>query len=134
MFPLHWFAYECFISSTKASLGETKKTNENVPLFVKCDDKKLVVGTLSGDKCAQIQYDLVFEKEFELSHSSKNVSVYFCGYKTIVADDPENMFGGIYSNSYLLQFGYTCSFGQNSLVYVRVGISLMVDILHINCR
>lgn len=89
------------LSLIQASLGETKKPNENVPLFVKCDDKKLVVGTLSGEKCAQIQYDLVFEKDFELSHSSKNASVYFCGYKTIVADDPENMFDGIYSNLYL---------------------------------
>lgn len=82
----------------KASIGETKKPTENVPLFVKCDDQKLVVGTLSSEKCAQIQYDLVFEKEFELSHTSKNASVYFCGYKTIVADDADHMFDGSYSN------------------------------------
>lgn len=67
-----------------------------MPLFVKCDDQKLVVGTLSSEKCAQIQYDLVFEKEFELSHTSKNASVYFCGYKTIVADDADHMFDGSY--------------------------------------
>jgi hypothetical protein len=91
---------------------------------VKCDDKKLVVGTLSGDKCAQIQYDLVFEKEFELSHNSKNASVYFCGYKTIVADDPENMFEGIYSNSYLLHhaFGFIGIF--QTIVMSIYGIKL----------
>jgi cobalamin biosynthesis protein CobT len=81
-----------YIHLSQASIGETKKPTENVPLFVKCDDKKLVVGTLSGEKCAQIQYDLVFEKDFELSHSSKNASVHFCGYKTIVSDDADHMF------------------------------------------
>ncbi|URD72233.1 Histone deacetylase [Musa troglodytarum] len=68
---------------SQASLGEVKdKGNEGVPVFVKFDNKKLVIGTLSADKCAQIQYDLVFEKEFELSHGSKNTSIYFLGYKT----------------------------------------------------
>jgi len=49
---------------------------------VKFNDQKLVLGTLSAENCAQISYDLVFEKEFELSHGSKNASVYFCGYKS----------------------------------------------------
>ncbi|XP_073116971.1 histone deacetylase HDT2 [Elaeis guineensis] len=80
-----------YLHLSQASLGEVKKDkgNENVPIFVKFNDQKLVLGTLSAEKCAQISYDLVFEKEFELSHSSKNVSVYFCGYKTVVADDDE---------------------------------------------
>ncbi|XP_010909342.1 histone deacetylase HDT2 isoform X2 [Elaeis guineensis] len=81
-----------YLHLSQASLGgELKKDkgNENVPIFVKFNDKKLVLGTLSAEKCAQISYDLVFEKEFELSHSSKNASVFFCGYKTIVADDDE---------------------------------------------
>ncbi|XP_008804388.1 histone deacetylase HDT2-like [Phoenix dactylifera] len=73
---------------SQASLGETKKGkgDENVPIFVKFNDQKLVLGTLSAEKCAQISFDLVFEKEFELSHSSKNASVYFCGYKAIMQD------------------------------------------------
>ncbi|XP_072980702.1 histone deacetylase HDT2-like isoform X2 [Typha angustifolia] len=80
-----------YLHLSQASLGETKKDkgNENVPVFVKFNNQKLVLGTLSMEKCAQIQYDLVFEKEFELSHSSKNTSVHFCGYKTIVAEDNE---------------------------------------------
>ncbi|XP_008779118.1 histone deacetylase HDT2-like [Phoenix dactylifera] len=80
-----------YLHLSQASLGEVKKDkgNENVPIFVKFNDQKLVLGTLSAEKCAQISYDLVFEKEFELCHSSKNTSVYFCGYKTVVADDDE---------------------------------------------
>lgn len=75
---------------SQASLGEVKdKGNEGVPVFVKFDNKKLVIGTLSADKCAQIQYDLVFEKEFELSHGSKNTSIYFLGYKTVIQEEGE---------------------------------------------
>ncbi|RWW39415.1 hypothetical protein BHE74_00055278, partial [Ensete ventricosum] len=78
---------------SQASLGEVKdKGNEGVPVFVKFDNKKLVIGTLSADKCAQIQYDLVFEKEFELSHGSKNTSIYFLGYKTVIQEEGEYPF------------------------------------------
>lgn len=69
---------------TQATLGEGKKdnkANESATIYVKFDDKKLVIGTLSADKCPQISYDLVFEKGFELSHSWKNGSVFFVGYK-----------------------------------------------------
>ncbi|XP_020687240.1 histone deacetylase HDT1 isoform X2 [Dendrobium catenatum] len=70
---------------SQASLGESKKEkgSENVPIFVNVNNQKLVLGTLSTEKCAQIQYDLVFEKEFELSHGSKNTSVFFVGYRSI---------------------------------------------------
>ncbi|CAA6663711.1 unnamed protein product [Spirodela intermedia] len=47
------------------------KANESATIYVKFDDKKLVIGTLSADKCPQISYDLVFEKGFELSHNWK---------------------------------------------------------------
>ncbi|VAH11863.1 unnamed protein product [Triticum turgidum subsp. durum] len=50
-------------------------------MFVKIGDQKLAIGTLSTDKFPQIQFDLVFEKEFELSHNSKTSSVFFSGYK-----------------------------------------------------
>ncbi|XP_074584715.1 histone deacetylase HDT2-like [Curcuma longa] len=72
-----------FLHLSQISLGEIKKEKgaEGASVFVEFDDKKLVLGTLSAIKCAQIQYDLVFEKEFELSHGSKNTSVYFLGYK-----------------------------------------------------
>lgn len=63
------------------------KGAENVTVFVRFNDQKLVLGTLSAEKFPQISYDLVFEKEFELSHSSKNTSLYFCGYKTATMDE-----------------------------------------------
>ena len=50
-------------------------------MYVKVDDQKLAIGTLSHDKYPQIQFDLVFDKEFELSHTSKVASVFFSGYK-----------------------------------------------------
>ncbi|KAI3989678.1 hypothetical protein MKX01_036287 [Papaver californicum] len=75
------------IHLSQAALGETKKGNENVVLFVNFKGKKLVLGTLSLDKCPQINFDLIFEKEFELSHNSKNGSVYFSGYKSALGSE-----------------------------------------------
>ncbi|OVA17867.1 zinc finger protein [Macleaya cordata] len=73
---------------SQASLGEAKnKANESIPLFLNIDGQRLVLGTLSPEKCTHISYDLVFEKEFELSHNWKNGSVYFCGYKSVVSED-----------------------------------------------
>ncbi|XP_037491720.1 histone deacetylase HDT1 [Jatropha curcas] len=76
---------------SQAALGESKKEkgNESVPLFVKVDDKKLVLGTLSTENIPQISLDLVFEKEVELSHNWKNGSVYFCGYQTLMPDEED---------------------------------------------
>ncbi|URE35686.1 Histone deacetylase [Musa troglodytarum] len=80
-----------YLHLSQASLGETKKDkgNENILVYVTFNNQKLVLGTLSADKCAQIQYDLVFEKEFEISHNSKNASVYLCGYKTVALEGAE---------------------------------------------
>ncbi|KAI5592588.1 hypothetical protein POPTR_004G188800v4 [Populus trichocarpa] len=76
------------IHLSQAALGESsKKGNESVPLFLKLDEKKLVLGTLSPDKIPQLSFDLVFEREFELSHNWKNGSVFFCGYQAAI---PEN--------------------------------------------
>ncbi|CAK9138384.1 unnamed protein product, partial [Ilex paraguariensis] len=59
---------------SQASLGEVKGTkgNESVSLFVNVDGKKLVLGTLFSDKLPQQQFDLVFDRDFELSHNWKN--------------------------------------------------------------
>ena len=74
----------------QASLGESKnKGNESTPIFVKFGDQKLVLGTLSQEKFPQLSFDLVFEKEFELSHNCKNGSVYFAGYKAAAMYDEE---------------------------------------------
>ncbi|KAI3473326.1 hypothetical protein Pfo_030617 [Paulownia fortunei] len=68
---------------SQACLGELKKEkgNESVYLFVNVDGKKLVLGTLFTDKLPQQQFDLVFDKDFELSHNWKSGSVYFYGYR-----------------------------------------------------
>ena len=65
----------------QAALGEVKDKGEPVTLYVKFGNQKLVLGTLSSEKFPQISYDLIFEKEFELSHNWKNGSVFFTGYK-----------------------------------------------------
>ncbi|XP_033512682.1 histone deacetylase HDT1-like isoform X2 [Nicotiana tomentosiformis] len=68
---------------SQASLGEAKKDkgSEPVCLSVNVDGKKLALGTLNLDKLPQQQFDLVFDRDFELSHNWKNGSVYFFGYK-----------------------------------------------------
>ncbi|CAJ1949038.1 unnamed protein product [Sphenostylis stenocarpa] len=60
-----------------AALGEAKKdkTNEPVVVYLKVGEQKFVLGTLSKDKIPQISLELVLEKEFDLSHSSKNLKV-----------------------------------------------------------
>ncbi|TKY62040.1 Histone deacetylase HDT1 [Spatholobus suberectus] len=71
------------IHLSNACLGEVTKDKggESVALYVKFCNQKLVLGTLSSDKFPQISYDLIFEKEFELSHNWKNGSVFFTGFK-----------------------------------------------------
>ncbi|PON75273.1 Nucleoplasmin core domain containing protein [Trema orientale] len=77
------------IHLSQAVLGETKsKGNEHVILSVKVGDKKYVLGNLSLDKFPQLSFDLVFEKEVELSHNWKNGSVYLSGYQTAVGEYP----------------------------------------------
>ncbi|PSR86512.1 Histone deacetylase [Actinidia chinensis var. chinensis] len=70
------------IHISQAALGDGKKEkgNDLIPLRMTINGEKFVVGSLSGEKFPQIAFDLVFEKEFELSHDWKNGSVYFCGY------------------------------------------------------
>ena len=81
--------FESLIHVSQAALGESKKdkSNEPVHLFLNIDGKKMVLGTLNGQSIPQLSFDLVFEKEFELSHNWKNGSVYVCGYQTPMPDD-----------------------------------------------
>ncbi|RRT50483.1 hypothetical protein B296_00038178 [Ensete ventricosum] len=79
----------------QTSLGKSKKKhhgNENVLIYAKFNNQKLVFGTLSAKGCAQIQYGLVFEEEFELSHSSNDASIYLCYYKTVVLEEDEYLY------------------------------------------
>ncbi|KAK4440647.1 Histone deacetylase HDT1 [Sesamum alatum] len=75
------------IHISQAALGEVKdvKGAKHVPLRLKIDSKNFIIGALSAEDRTQVMFDLVFEREFELSHDCKNGSVYFIGY---VADDP----------------------------------------------
>lgn len=63
------------------------KEAKYVPLRLTVGDNKYVIGTLSAEDRPQLMFDLVFEKEFELSHGWKNGSVHFMGYS---ADDPSS--------------------------------------------
>ncbi|XAR64629.1 Histone deacetylase [Bertholletia excelsa] len=74
---------------SQACLGAFRKDkgSESVYLNVTIGGRKLVLGTLSTEKFPQLQFDLVFDKNFELSHNWKNGSVYFYGYK---CDNPFN--------------------------------------------
>ncbi|XP_042013539.1 histone deacetylase HDT2-like isoform X2 [Salvia splendens] len=75
------------IHISQAAMGEVKdvKSAKNVHLRMKIDDKDFIIGSLAAENRPQVMFDLVFEKEFELSHDLKNGSVYFIGY---IADDP----------------------------------------------
>ncbi|ESR37584.1 hypothetical protein WN944_027668 [Citrus x changshan-huyou] len=86
--------FDNIIHLSQASLGESKKEkgHDSVPLFVKFGDKKLVLGTLIPENIPQLSFDLVFEKEFELSHNWKNGSIYFCGYQTPLPMDSSDEF------------------------------------------
>ncbi|KAH1195337.1 Histone deacetylase HDT3 [Glycine max] len=71
------------IHLSNACMGDVTKDIGGGPvaLYVKFGNQKFVLGTLSSDKFPQISYDLVFEKEFELSHNWKYGSVFFTGFK-----------------------------------------------------
>ncbi|KAM0920927.1 hypothetical protein ACQ4PT_007166 [Festuca glaucescens] len=79
-----------FLHISQGALGEVKK-DDKATMFVKVDDKKLSIGTLSTDKFPQISFDLVFEKEFELSHTSKSSSVFFSGYMVFQPAEGDEM-------------------------------------------
>lgn len=71
----------------QVALGEVKniKRAQYVPICMKIDDKKYIIGSLSAESRPHLTFDLVFEKEFELSHDWKDGNVFFCGY---TADNP----------------------------------------------
>jgi hypothetical protein len=52
-------------------------------LYVKVGSsgQQIAIGVLSADKFPQVQLDLRFEQNFELSHTCKTASVFFSGYE-----------------------------------------------------
>ncbi|KAG6606011.1 histone deacetylase HDT1-like [Cucurbita moschata] len=77
-----------YLHLSQATLGELKKdkSKESVTIFLKIDEQKLVLGILSAEKFPQLSFDLVFEKEFELSHNGKSGSIYCMGYQASAED------------------------------------------------
>ncbi|RZB48671.1 Histone deacetylase HDT1, partial [Glycine soja] len=80
------------IHLSNACMGDVTKDIGGGPvaLYVKFGNQKFVLGTLSSDKFPQISYDLVFEKEFELSHNWKYGSVFFTGFKAQPQSDTDD--------------------------------------------
>ncbi|GMH26321.1 hypothetical protein Nepgr_028164 [Nepenthes gracilis] len=59
---------------SQACLGEVKKdkSNEYVHLYANKDGQKFLLGNLSLEKFPHLNFDLVFEDDFELSHDWKH--------------------------------------------------------------
>ncbi|KAK1391730.1 NPL domain-containing protein [Heracleum sosnowskyi] len=87
------------IHVSQVALGDVKnsKAANYVPVRMKVEYKKFVIGTLSADKGPQISFDLVLDKDFELSHDWKDGSIYFCGY-TAEQDDGSDGPEGFYDD------------------------------------
>jgi hypothetical protein len=72
----------------KVALGESKNNvTEPIQLYVTVGSDKLLIGTLSHEKFPQLSTEIVLERNFALSHTWKNGSVFFSGYK-VDASDP----------------------------------------------
>lgn len=63
--------------------GEIKKDkgNEFIRFFVQKSGQKFVIGIFFFEKFFYINFDFVFEDDFELFYDWKYGSVYFVGYK-----------------------------------------------------
>lgn len=79
---------------------------------MKVGDQKLVIGTLSHDKCPQLCTEIVLERSFELSHSWKDGSVFFSGYRVDAHE----------SDSY----PYRCLTFDSLLMNMLLGLALLV--------
>ncbi|CAF1791970.1 unnamed protein product [Brassica oleracea] len=105
---------EMIVHISLAALGEKKNGgNEPVRLYMKVGDQKLVIGTLSHDKCPQLCTEIVLERSFELSHSWKDGSVFFSGYRVDAHE----------SDSY----PYRCLTFDNLLMNMLLGLALLSD-------
>ncbi|TVU36109.1 hypothetical protein EJB05_18025, partial [Eragrostis curvula] len=60
--------------------------NEDVRVFVKVSGQEILLGTLSVGKYPQHTTSLVFDKEFELLHTSKTSNIFAIGYKFTTSD------------------------------------------------
>ncbi|XP_057252192.1 histone deacetylase HDT1 [Beta vulgaris subsp. vulgaris] len=81
---------------SQACLGEVKKDkgNDYIRLYAQKNGQKFVIGMLSHERLHNLNLDLIFEDEFELSHDLKQGSVHFAGYNvdnsSSVADEEDS--------------------------------------------
>ncbi|CAM0954043.1 unnamed protein product [Alopecurus aequalis] len=80
---IKWY-YNLHIS--QAVLGESLdgRSDEVVRMYAKVDgeQREIAIGVLSEDRFPQVRFDLRFEKDIVLWHTSKTASVFFCGHRT----------------------------------------------------
>ncbi|CAL9229048.1 unnamed protein product [Arabidopsis halleri] len=88
--PLHIDpGVDMLVHISQVALGENKSNvTEPIQLYVTVGQDKLLIGTLSHERFPQLATELVLERNFALSHSWKNGSVFFSGYKVDASDDP----------------------------------------------
>ena len=135
----------------QVALGKTAKENERHVLMVSTGELKgIILGTLIKNKCDQIQLDLVFEKEFELSHTGSG-SICYSGYGTQASTEEYphnadyascllrhvNFFRGIPSTPTCspLAAGYSISVPSNSVVVSKKirGLIFSFAVLCMDC-
>ncbi|KAL6501390.1 hypothetical protein OROMI_021103 [Orobanche minor] len=63
-------------------VGENEKPEEYIFLEFTVDGEKYVSGVLSLNMLTQIDFDLVFDDDFQITHTSNNTCVCFFGYTT----------------------------------------------------
>ncbi|KAL9278338.1 Histone deacetylase HDT3 [Arabidopsis thaliana] len=87
--PLHLDpGLDRLVHISQVALGESKNNvTEPIQLYVTVGSDKLLIGTLSHEKFPQLSTEIVLERNFALSHTWKNGSVFFSGYK-VDASDP----------------------------------------------
>ncbi|CAB82939.1 histone deacetylase-like protein [Arabidopsis thaliana] len=81
--PLHLDpGLDRLVHISQVALGESKNNvTEPIQLYVTVGSDKLLIGTLSHEKFPQLSTEIVLERNFALSHTWKNGSVFFSGYK-----------------------------------------------------
>ena len=115
-------------------MGEQKKDGEPVILHVKVDGQKLVLGILSPENNPQLSFDLVFEKDFEVSHNWKNGSVHLLGYQSEFQDEG---YPFQKSNLYLLYMAShfdKLSWVTKAMICVSRTMSLEGSVLEMHCE
>ncbi|GAB2227009.1 hypothetical protein Drorol1_Dr00008808 [Drosera rotundifolia] len=70
-----------YLSQAWFGVYNEENGNEQVLLHATIDGEQRPLGVLTADKFPHLSLGLVFEKEFELSHTWKNGSIHFAGYK-----------------------------------------------------